>query len=108
MSDVARVKIGTMMSDRGVMVGAGATMAAETAVPTVIAPSDLEFAFLQRLASLVQRQDRAGNERARTVLAHAAFSTYLDCVELGQGDEAERILTRDPLALRLWRQGRPI
>lgn len=90
------------------MVGAGVTMMTEAAAPTVIAPSGLEFAFLQRLASLVQRQDRVGDEQERTVLAHAAFSTYLDCVELGQGDEAERILTRDPLALLLWRQGRPI
>lgn len=77
-------------------------------VPMVLAPSGLEFAFLQRLASLVRRQDRAGDERARTTLAHAAFSTYLDCVELGLGDEAERILTRDPVALLLWRQGRPV
>lgn len=96
------------MNDVGMLVGAGATMTAETAVPTVIAPSGLEFAFLQRLASLVQRQDRVGDEQERTVLAHAAFSTYLDCVELGQGDEAERILTRDPLALLLWRQGRSV
>ncbi len=97
-----------MMSNEGTMVGTGTTMIAETTVATVIAPSSLEFAFLQRLASLVQRQDRMGNEQERTVLAHAAFSTYLDCVELGQGDEAERILTRDPLALMLWRQGRPV
>lgn len=90
------------------MVGTGVTMTTEAAAPTVIAPSGLEFAFLQRLASLVQRQDRVGDEQERTALAHAAFSTYLDCVELGQGDEAERILTRDPLALLLWRQGRPI
>ncbi len=96
------------MSNEGTMVGTGTTMIAETTVATVIAPSGLEFAFLQRLASLVQRQDRMGNEQERTVLAHAAFSTYLDCVELGQGDEAERILTRDPLALMLWRQGRPV
>lgn len=96
------------MSNEGTLSGAGTTMTAATTVPTVIAPSGLEFAFLQRLASLVQRQDRAGDEQERTVLAHAAFSTYLDCVELGQGDEAERILTRDPLALLLWRQGRSV
>ncbi len=96
------------MSNEGMFVGVGATMTAELTVPTVIAPSGLQFAFLQRLASLVQRQDRVGNEQERTVLAHAAFSTYLDCVELGQGDEAERILTRDPLALLLWRQGRSV
>ena len=71
------------------------------------APSGLEFAFLQRLASLVRRQDRAANAHDRTILAHAAFSTYLDCVELGLGDEAERILTRDPVALLLWRRDQP-
>lgn len=94
--------------DKGVMVGEAITAVGEYAAPAVLTPSGLEFAFLQRLASLVQRQDRAGDERARTTLAHAAFSTYLDCVELGLGDEAERILMRDPVALLLWRRGRPI
>ena len=96
------------MGNEGTMAGAAVTLAAEMTVSSTIAPSGIEFAFLQRLASLVRRQDRAGNEQERTVLAHAAFSTYLDCVELGQGDEAERILTRNPLASLLWRQGRPI
>jgi hypothetical protein len=95
------------MSSEATMTGA-AMATTEIVAPTVLAPSGLQFAFLQRLASLVQRQDRAGDGQERTVLAHAAFSTYLDCVELGQGDEAERILTRDPLALLLWRQGRPV
>lgn len=90
------------------MAGEATTVVSDQATPTVLAPSGLEFAFLQRLASLVQRQDRAADERARTTLAHAAFSTYLDCVELGLNDEAERILTRDPVALLLWRRGRPI
>ena len=71
-------------------------------------PTALDFFFLQRLASLVQRQDAARTERERTLLAQAAFSTYLDCLDLGLGEAAERILTRDPLTLLLWRQGEPI
>ncbi len=70
----------------------------------VLSPNGLEFTFLQRLATLVARQDRTADEQARTVLAHAAFSTYLDCAELGVGDEAERILMREPLALLLWQR----
>lgn len=96
------------MNNESTLADIGTTMTTATLLPTVIAPSGLEFAFLQRLASLVQRQDRTHDEQERTVLAHAAFSTYLDCVELGQGDEAERILTRDPLALLLWRRGRSV
>lgn len=77
----------------------------ERIAPTVLAPSRLEFALLRRLFALTQRQDRARDERARVILARMAFSTYLDCVDLGAGDEAERLLTRDPLALLLWRHG---
>ena len=68
-------------------------------------PTALDFYFLQRLASLVARQDAATSDWQRTLLAQAAFSTYLDCLDLGLGETADRILTRDPLTLLLWRQG---
>lgn len=67
-------------------------------------PTALDFYFLQRLASLVERQDAARTEWERTLLAQAAFSTYLDCLDLGLGETAGRILTRDPLTLLLWRR----
>jgi hypothetical protein len=67
-------------------------------------PTALDFFFLQRLASLVERQDAARTAWERTLLAQAAFSTYLDCLDLGLGETAGRILTRDPLTLLLWRR----
>lgn len=57
--------------------------------------------FLRRLSSLVVRQDRATTHQEQLALAHAAFSTYLDCVELGLEDAARRILERDLLVLPL-------
>jgi hypothetical protein len=71
-------------------------------------PTALDFFFFQRLASLVERQDAARSEWERTLLAQAAFSTYLDCLDLGLGEAAGRILMRDPLTLLLWRQGEPV
>ena len=71
-------------------------------------PTALDFFFLQRLASFVERQDAAKSEWERALLAQAAFSTYLDCLDLGLGEAAERILTRDPLTLLLWRPGEPV
>ena len=71
-------------------------------------PTALEFFFLQRLASLVMRQDAARNERERVLLAQAAFSTYLDCASLGLEAEAEAIMARDPHARVLWQRGTPI
>lgn len=72
------------------------------------APTALDFFFLQRLASLIERQDAARTDWERALLAQAAFSTYLDCLDLGLGETADRILTRDPLTLLLWRRGDPI
>lgn len=57
----------------------------------------LAFFFLRRLAALVARQDRATTPGTRAALAHAAFSTYLDCVDLGLAEEACQILAREPL-----------
>lgn len=71
-------------------------------------PTALEFFFLQRLASLVTRQDAARNEQERLLLAQAAFSTYLDCASLGLTAEADAIMARDPHARILWQQSKPI
>lgn len=71
-------------------------------------PTSLEFFFLQRLASLVMRQDATRNEQERLTLAQAAFSTYLDCVSLGLDAEADAIMGRDPHARILWQPSRPI
>jgi hypothetical protein len=71
-------------------------------------PTALDFFFLQRLALFVERQDAAKSEWERALLAQAAFSTYLDCLDLSLGEAAERILTRDPLTLLLWRPGEPV
>jgi hypothetical protein len=87
------------------MIGATLPTIDEGAVPTILAPTREQFALLQRLASLIGRQDRARDTRKGTDLARAVFSAYLDCVDLGVGDEAERLLTRDPLTLLLWQQG---
>lgn len=87
-------------------------MSSDTLIPqttrTEYSPSALEFFFLQRLASFVARQDAARSDQERVVLAQAAFSTYLDCVDLGLADEADGILARDPLARLLWQQSRPV
>jgi len=71
-------------------------------------PTALEFFFLQRLASLVRRQDAARNEQERLLLAQAAFSTYLDCASLGLDAEAEAIMSRDPHARVLWQPSKPL
>ena len=51
--------------------------------------------FLERLSELTARQDAAANTPERTALAQAAFSTYLDCLDLGLDEEARRILGRE-------------
>lgn len=71
-------------------------------------PTALEFFFLQRLASLVARQDAARDEQGRLILAQAAFSTYLDCASLGLTAEADAIMARDPHARVLWQRSQPI
>ena len=65
----------------------------------------LAFFFLRRLAALVARQDRATTPSTRAALAHAAFSTYLDCVDLGLENEARQVLAREPLGQLLIHQG---
>jgi hypothetical protein len=65
----------------------------------------LTFFFLRRLAALVARQDRATTPCTRAALAHAAFSTYLDCVDLGLAEEACQILAREPLGQLLIHEG---
>lgn len=87
------------------MIGATLPTSDEQTVPTIFAPSREQFALLQRLASLIGCQDRARDERIGRDVARAVFSAYLDCVDRGVGDEAERLLTRDPLALLLWQHG---
>lgn len=52
----------------------------------------LDEFFLQRLSSLVGHLTTVGGVEERTVLAHAIFSTYLDCLDLGLEDEARAIL----------------
>jgi hypothetical protein len=51
--------------------------------------------FLERLSELTARQDAAASTPERTTLAHAAFSTFLDCLDLGLEGEAHRILGRE-------------
>jgi hypothetical protein len=65
----------------------------------------LAYFFLHRLAALVERQDRATTPETRAALAHAAFSTYLDCVDLGLMEEASQILAREPLGQLLIHEG---
>ena len=48
--------------------------------------------FLERLTSLVARQAAAASPTERTALAWAAFSVYLDCLDLGLEREARRII----------------
>ena len=96
---------GKRCKDEGAVLGATLPTSDDQAAPTIFVPSRVQFALLQRLASLIGRQDRARDARKGTNLARAVFSAYLDCVDLGVGDEAERLLTRDPLTLLLWQQG---
>ncbi|HET8627933.1 MAG TPA: hypothetical protein VFL91_10965 [Thermomicrobiales bacterium] len=52
----------------------------------------LDDFFLLRLSSLVARLSTVSGVEERTTLAHAIFSTYLDCLDLGLEDEARAIL----------------
>jgi len=53
--------------------------------------------FLERLSSLATRQAAAVSGQERVALAHAVFSTYLDCRDLGLEDEAELVLSQELL-----------
>jgi hypothetical protein len=48
--------------------------------------------FLGRLAALVVRQTCAPTAHERTALAQVAFAIFLDCLDLGLGEEARSIL----------------
>jgi hypothetical protein len=54
-------------------------------------PSLPDF-FLGRLASLVARQAAAVSPTERTALGMAAFSVFLDCLDLGLGEQAHTII----------------
>ena len=53
---------------------------------------DLPAFFLGRLASLVARQAAAVSPTERTALGVAAFSVFLDCLDLGLGEQAHAIV----------------
>jgi hypothetical protein len=53
---------------------------------------DLPRFFLGRLAALVARQAAAVSPRERTALGVAAFSVFLDCPDLGLGEQARAIV----------------
>src|SRR3954451_22259623 len=53
---------------------------------------ELPAFFLGRLASLVARQASAASPTERTALGVAAFSVFLDCLDLGLGEEAKAIV----------------
>lgn len=53
---------------------------------------DLPQFFLGRLASLVTRQAAAVSPIERTALGVAAFSVFLDCLDLGLGEQAHAIV----------------
>ena len=48
--------------------------------------------FLGRLASLVDRQAAAVNPMERALLGRAVFSVYLDCLDLGLGEQAQALI----------------
>ena len=58
--------------------------------------------FLRRLAGLIARQDACTTALPRTALARAAFSTFLDCRDLGLEAAALALLRREsaPAAVR--------
>ena len=63
----------------------------------VLAP--LDRFFLARLSSLARRHAAAPTAAERTTLAHAVFSTYLDCLDLGLDEKAEAILNLELIEL---------
>jgi len=55
---------------------------------------DLAAFFLDRLELLAFQLESARDETARMVYSHTAFSTFLDCMDLGLEEEARHILER--------------
>ena len=60
--------------------------------PAIDLDPALSAFFLGRLAALVARQTCAPTAPERTALAQAAFAIFLDCLDLGLGEEARAIL----------------
>lgn len=58
------------------------------------ADPDLACFFLDRLDALAFRLQTTRDERSRTAYSAAAFSVFLDCVDLGLELEARRIIER--------------
>ena len=56
-------------------------------------PTLPEF-FLGQLATLVTRQAASPSPKEQAALSVAMFSLYLDCLDLGVGSEAQRIMSQ--------------
>jgi hypothetical protein len=56
--------------------------------------------FLGQLASLVARQAATKSPAERLALGEAAFSVFLDCLDLGLGEEARAIVEQSRDAAR--------
>lgn len=70
-------------------------MSAQTRpLPVTDTLGDLDHFFLGRLATLVARQVAAVSPAERAALSHAAFSTLLDCIDLGLDAEARAIMAQ--------------
>jgi len=66
-----------------------------TAVMTEMAQqtdADSPEFFLGHLASLAARQAASPSPKERAALSVAMFSTFLECLDLGQGYEAQQIM----------------
>lgn len=58
------------------------------------ADPDLACFFLDRLEALVFRLETTGDHKERGALGIAAFSVFLDCLDLGLQSEATMIVDR--------------
>lgn len=56
------------------------------------ADPDLPAFFLGQLASLVARQVASASPTEREALSAAAFAIFLDCLDLGLGNEARALI----------------
>ena len=63
-------------------------------LPQQLRSADLDLAtfFLDRLEMLTFRLETARDPRSRSAFSNAAFSVFLDCVDLGLELEARRLL----------------
>jgi hypothetical protein len=50
--------------------------------------------FLGQLASLATRQAASASAKEQAALSVAMFSLFLDCIDLGVGTEAQRIMSQ--------------